>query len=431
MKHKRFRLGGDRVGDDPTVAQQVSGSSIAGDLNQVYILNQLLHEQARPTKQVVVGDIPGVPPAFVHRETFEQLSTVLDEHHVAVVCALTGMRGVGKTQLAAAYARAKIASGCSVVGWINADTDDNLLDGLSRLAGALNVADPEGDSRESARRLTEHLTTRGGDALLVLDNATDPVAVQPFLPPTGARVVLTSTERSFTELGEPVDVGSYRRSQSTGYLRKRTKLDDDAGADAVAAVLGDLPLALSSAAATIHLQGLHYRNYLERLNDRTIADLMPYRKGQHYPRSTTAALVLNLKTVAGDDPKATRSRVLGVVAMLSADGVPRDYLHSLASLGSGFDVDAIEEALAQCVSGSVLSWSHNREAVIMHQLVARVMREQSRIDDYFHQIATDAMDLLDSKQITRAEGWDRRDEAVQRATQLEAIWKALTENEPK
>lgn len=66
--------------------------------------------------QVVVGEIPGLPPAFITRNTLTRLSQSLDRNPIAVVCALTGMRGVGKTQLAAAYARSKkIVEGCGVV----------------------------------------------------------------------------------------------------------------------------------------------------------------------------------------------------------------------------------------------------------------------------------------------------------------------------
>ena len=58
--------------------------------------------------QVVVGEIPREPVAFVARDTVDRLVGVVGREQVAVVCAVTGLRGVGKTQVAAAYAR-----GCS------------------------------------------------------------------------------------------------------------------------------------------------------------------------------------------------------------------------------------------------------------------------------------------------------------------------------
>jgi hypothetical protein len=108
---------------------------------------------------------------------------------------------------------------------VNAETRDVLLDGLKRVAEGLGVADPEGDSLESARRLRAYLQTRAGEGLPVLDDATDPDGLRPFLPATGGtQVVVTTTDRAFAALGQPVDVSAFTRPQSVGYLRERTGL---------------------------------------------------------------------------------------------------------------------------------------------------------------------------------------------------------------
>ena len=124
-----------------------------------------------PVDPVVVGEIPREPAAFVARATVDRLAAAAGSGQVAVLCAVTGLRGVGKTQVAAAYARDRIAAGWGLVGWVNAESRDVLLAGLARGAAAVGVADPEGDSAESARRLREHLETRASSSLLVLDNA--------------------------------------------------------------------------------------------------------------------------------------------------------------------------------------------------------------------------------------------------------------------
>ena len=97
---------------------------------------------------------------------------------VAVVCAVTGARGVGKTQIAAAYARQQVVAGCPLVGWVSGESTDVLVAGLAEVARALGVADPEGDSMVSARRVRAHLESCDESALLVVDNAVDADAVR-------------------------------------------------------------------------------------------------------------------------------------------------------------------------------------------------------------------------------------------------------------
>ncbi len=281
--------------------------------------------------QVVVGEIPRRPVGFMSRQTVEQLALALRGGSVAVVCALTGLRGVGKTQVAAAYARARAEAGCRLVGWVNAESGDELVTGLARIAEAVGVADPDGDSLASARRLRAYLQTRDGDGLLVFDNAVDPDRLRPVLPATGrVQVVITSTDQAFAEFGQTVEVASFTRPESLEYLTRRTGLDDQPGADAVAGQLGDLPLALAQAAATIRGQRLTYPRYLQRLQQMPVTRLLSRWAGQDYPKATAAALLLSIQTTESSDPTGLTGQLLRTIAALSADGVQRGLLDGLA-----------------------------------------------------------------------------------------------------
>jgi hypothetical protein len=230
-----------------------------------------------PGLPVVVGDVPQEPAGFQPRD---DLLAELDAPspgrvRVAVVHAVTGMRGVGKTQLAAAYARARIDEGWRLVAWVNAETTAAVLGGLAKVAAALGLDAGAGDAAAAGRAVRRRLEAGGDRCLLVFDNATDPADLLPFLPAAGAaRVLVTSNERAVADLGAGVAVDVFSWEEALAFLAGRTGSDDAAGARVLAGELGRLPLALAQAAAVIAAQHLDYPAYLARLRAKPVDQLL-------------------------------------------------------------------------------------------------------------------------------------------------------------
>lgn len=214
------------------------------------------------TGPVVVGAVPRPARHFVKRAQIGSLRQVLIREQVVVmVCE----RGTGKTQIAAAYAREVMEDeSAGLVGWVHAETRDSALAGLAEIATKMGVADPEGDSLISSRRLRDHLnSTRELSGVLVFDKASDPNFLSEFLPAGGGmRVVITSTDHNFVSLGEMIEAAPrFTRAESIGYLEAATGLGDPEGANALAADVGDGPMALAAAAVAITSQRLDYQGY--------------------------------------------------------------------------------------------------------------------------------------------------------------------------
>jgi hypothetical protein len=371
---------------------------------------------------VVVGQLPSEPQSFVRRNLVPRLTRELAASQVVVVTALTGMRGVGKTQVAAAYARIAVEDRVPLVAWVNAESADSLMDGLARVADRLSVA-PEGTDRDEAvRLLREHLATWESPSLIVLDNAEDPNLLSTVLPATGrAKVIITTTNRRFHDLATAIDVDTFERSESVDYLLRRTNSRDRIGADAVAHELGDLPLALAAVSAYTRRRGLSFPQCLADLEAYPVVDVLGRESQVGYPHSTVAALLLAIDAVETSAGGEVVRALLSIVANLSPDGVNRGVLTQVAA-GTGTDWTEydIQEALERCVSASILSWSQDHNAVIMHRLMGRVIRERTDRSGRGDAAVSETLRILEDG-IDADPTWRGRDASLHLVQQIEAL----------
>jgi tetratricopeptide (TPR) repeat protein len=338
---------------------------------------------------VVVGDIPEEPPGFQPRtDLLALLDAAREGSRIVVVRTVTGMRGVGKTQLAAAYARMRLNERWRLVGWVNAEDPGTLLAHLGEVAAKWGL---EAADAEAAGRAIRHRLETGGDrCLLVFDNVTDPELVQPFLPVSGeSRVILTSNNQSVGHLGLNVPVKVFTEHEALAYLAERTGRKDDHGARLIAQELGWLPLALAQAAALIADQHLDYGTYLDRMRRLPVSKLLVRVQAGQYPYGLAEAVLLSLGGVRdqGDIGKMCIA-LIEIVSVLPPDGVPRVLLHTAASCRalaricpSGTMSDtAVDEALGRLGGSSLVAFSVDGEHVRAHPLVMRVVREKMTQD---------------------------------------------------
>jgi hypothetical protein len=362
-----------------------------------------LTSPARDRKwQVVVGDIPQVPPGFQPRAG---LLAELDRGRGPVIRAVTGIQGAGKTQLAAAYARAKLAAGWRLIAWVNAADPVVLRAGLAALAEELGLADGRGgqDDGGAGRAVRDWLERDGRRCLVVFDNALDPDGLRPLLPACGsARVLITGSLRPVASLGAGLPVGVFSPDEALAFLAQRTGLADTAGARALARELGYLPLALAQAAGVIAAHDLAYWTYLGRLRAMPPAARVTREEGQPYPHGVAEAITLSLDSVRADDRAGADTGIMEITSVLSARGLRRELLHDAGRAGvltagrerAEVPADLVDVALARLVERSLLTFSLDGETVIAHHLVRRVVRDALAHEERLTAVCRDAACVL-------------------------------------
>ena len=177
----------------------------------------MIDPSASPTR-IRFGSRPVIAAGFVKRQGQDELfEAVFARAEPRTV--LTGMRGSGKTQLAAAVAARCEEEGWPLVAWIHAASRKEIIADLYKVALRIGIDAPKNIPLEViVQRLLDQLrSAEAAHRLFVFDNVENPDDLRGLIPEgAGVRTLITTTRHlDWDGLGWlRLTVGAFEREQS-------------------------------------------------------------------------------------------------------------------------------------------------------------------------------------------------------------------------
>ena len=293
-----------------------------------------------PKKRCAHFYIPFVKPELTGREkALENLHKTLTQHNTAIdgITALTGQGGIGKTQLAVAYAW-QFGYQYDAVLWLSGHNADALLDSMAGYALdlGLEISSLEGDFKGHQARYCLSWLRQHPNSLLIVDNLVEPQLVFDELPGMAAcslvglpcQLLVTtrlSAPRGFNAIPLPL----LSTEAGVNLLQKEAGKGEAVDAQIAVRYLGLLPLAIKIAAGYIKYTGTTFADLIDILHHAGIEQVeletAPSFSPPDYHRPIRAILTQSLNYLAGHHGQSAVT-LLHILALLPVNRIAPSYL---------------------------------------------------------------------------------------------------------
>lgn len=345
-----------------------------------------------------IDNLPPRNPFFTGRE--EHLNLIRDQLQetgsveITQPVTISGLGGIGKTQLALEYAYSWYPKVYRVALWVIAADSATLERSVANLAEVLRL--PERNEHELDRRIlaVRNWLTDHTNWLLIMDNADNLELARSFLPgePLGHVVFTTRSQIIGTtaKRAKRIYVDEMTPEEGLLFLLQRSDiLDDDVTEDILdtarhlVTLLGRHPLALDQAGAFIAETDVSLIDYVTLYNEqrRKLLDRRGLKVSEHskHPKSVVATFELCFSKAREQHPMAMYILSCGV--LLQPDAIPEELLQL-------DDVDVIKidkfaylDGLSALRSYSLIKHNTRDKTLSIHRLVQAVLIDAMSAED--------------------------------------------------
>lgn len=290
--------------------------------------------------------------------------------------AITGLGGVGKTQLAVEYAYRNGAN-YDIVWWVRSEVSTTLASDYASLAAKLDLPEKNATEQRVIVEAVKEWLRQNQGWLLIFDNAVDAPSVSEYIPRGYVgHIIVTSRNPNWKGLAKSLSVNPLPLEEAIQFLLKRTDQQDEATAKTLAEELGRLPLALEQASAYMETSGCTLAHYLKLFKGRQRDIIQRGKPSTEYPATIATTWSLSFQNVERENPAA--AELLRLCAFFAPDDIPLKMLTDgadelLESLAATITNDLLlDEALMALRKYSLVEVDN--ETLTIHRLVQAVIR---------------------------------------------------------
>jgi tetratricopeptide (TPR) repeat protein len=347
----------------------------------------------------------------------EKTVTITQSH------ALSGLGGIGKTQMAIEYAY-QHAPEYAAVFWIGADTYETLTASFISIAELLNLSEKQEQDQNKVvaavlRWLNSHL-----EWLLIYDNVEDIEMVKRFLPNSRSGAILFTTRiHALGTLAHTIEVTQMSQEEGIDFLSHRAKLlhshaspvilspTDIDIAKTMVELMDGLPLALDQAASYIEATQCSLSDYQQLFQSAHFRLLDERDAYADHPLSVARTFALAFEQLKKNSPVA--AELLTVCAFLAPDAIPETFfIEGAKYLGPTFELLAADPlkfnaAIKALPTYSLIQRNATTRILTIHRLVQVVLREslEETVQRIWEARVIHAMSQLLPREKTEANYW--------------------------
>lgn len=308
-----------------------------------------------------------------------------------LIQALSGLGGVGKTQIAVEYAY-RYANVYRAVLWVRADSADALQSSFVDLAETLDLSETHEANQNIIIRAVKQWLHHNSRWLLIVDNLEDVALLRDMVAsPHPGHILVTTRARRTGHIAHRVDLSPLSLNESTLLLLRRTNIISPGAplnaaskfyssqARAIAEQVDGLPLALDQAGAYIEETGRGLADYVG-LYQKYAFSLLQRRGAAELDHPASVATTFSLSLARIRERNAASVELLELCAFLQPDAIPEDMLvegapvldptlRTVVTNPMEFD-RAIEDLL----KFSLIQRDPTRNILLVHRLVQIVIK---------------------------------------------------------